>query len=73
MEITIEQLQKLLDRQKLLCKQKFDEVWWKSDLVKELTKIDPGERIVNKVHEVRDPIMDADYPNDFYVLEKYKV
>lgn len=71
MEISIKQLEQLLEQQKSLCKIKFEEVWIKSDLVKELKKIDPDEKIINKMHEVRDPIVNADYPNDFNVLKKY--
>lgn len=71
MEITIEQLEQLLNEQKILCRHHFYKTWLESELVDELKKIDCGDRILNKIHEVRDPIINADYPADFNVLKKY--
>ncbi|NML70049.1 hypothetical protein HHL23_09570 [Chryseobacterium sp. RP-3-3] len=71
--LTIEQLQDLLNQQKTQCKFEFEGLWRNSDIRKELMLLDPEEKILNSMHEVRDKIVLAEFPDDFKVLLKYNV
>jgi hypothetical protein len=71
MEITIEQLKSLLNMQKGMCMNHFEECFKKSEFLKELKKIDPTEKVINMRHEVRDQILGADYPDEYNILAKY--
>jgi hypothetical protein len=72
MEISIKQLEKLLDRQKQLCRLHFYQVWQDSGMLAELKKIDKEEKVAHQIHEVSDRILSAEYPNDFEVLKKHE-
>lgn len=71
--LTIEQLEELLWQQKNSCKHTFEKLWKSSGIRAELLKLDPEEKILNQMHEVRDLIPSADFPEDFNVLKKYNV
>lgn len=70
-EISIKQLEQLLNEQKSLCRNHFDKVWRDSEMVKQMEKLDPEKKVINMMHEVRDPILGAEFPSDFLVLKKY--
>lgn len=71
--LTIEQLEEMLIQQKFNCKETFDKLWRSSEVRAKLKELDPEEKILNKMYEVRDSIPSADFPNDFKVLSKYKI
>ncbi|KAA2223022.1 hypothetical protein [Chryseobacterium sediminis] len=71
--LTIEQLQDLLNQQKSQCRFEFEGLWKNSEIRKELMQLDPEEKILNKMHEVRDKIALASFPEEFRVLLKYNV
>lgn len=69
--LTIDQLQDLLMQQKYICKYEFEQLWKNSNIRKDLMSLDPDEKILMGIHEVRDKIPGAEFPEDFKVLKKY--
>lgn len=73
MEITLEQLENLLNEQKRLCRAEFEDAWRESQIFADLLKLDPEEKVMQRIQEPRDRILSASYPSDFNVLKKYIV
>ena len=73
MEITLDQLEALLSRQRYLCLEKFKETWNESAIRKEIIEIEQSDKIANKIHWVWDSILAADVPNDIKILKQYNV
>jgi len=71
MNISIEQLEHLLNQQKHNCRKNFEEAWRSSEMVEDMLKTDPNREIINKIHLVWDAILCAELPNDVEVLKNY--
>jgi len=66
--ITLENLKRLLDKQKYNCMIQTEKEWKQSELYEEIKNSDIDQ---NKFHWVRDNITSAEYPEDYETLVKY--
>ncbi len=73
MNITVEQLEQLLNQQKSECRQHFVKIWDKSEFKKDLTEIDKKNILENRIYEIRDGIYGAEYPEEFKIIKKYSL
>lgn len=69
--ITIEDLQRLLNQQKSICRNRLWELFENSEFKDEINKLAENEKFHLGFHVVRDQLLGADYPEDFNVLKKY--
>lgn len=73
MNITVEQLESLLNQQISECRQHFVKVWDESEFKKDLIEIDKKKVLENRIHEVRDRILGASFPEEFKIIKKYSL
>ena len=72
MEITIDQLEHLLNQQRSNCIGILETEWRKSEYRANIVANTPDDFRIEQWHEVRDSIHSASYPDDFLILKKYK-
>ncbi len=73
MEITLKQLNELIEDQRYLCRKHFGDVFEKSDLRKAIRVVDPNEKIFQLFSRLNDEFLKAPFPGDLNVLNKYKI
>ena len=70
-ELTIKQLSELLEEQRYLCRQHFEDVWKESKILKAIKEVEENDEISNQIHWLRDRLPDAPKPEEFNILKKY--
>lgn len=73
MNISVEQLEQLLNQQMFQCKQHFVKIWDESEFKKDLIEIDKKKVLENRIHEIRDRICGSEFPDEFKIIKKYSL
>ncbi len=73
MNISVEQLEDILNQQKQECRRHFVEIWDKSEFKKDLIELDKKKILENRIYEIRDGMIGADFPEEFKIIKKYSL